>query len=652
MTSEKETQKSTVEKKEKKKRTGGIAAFSLLISLFDKLGEIIYNTVIEGFFGNIFTAYTKTRNHFSRGFFRTYVLDNKKIKYFFRKIRKFLSKNLDSCLTLSFATNLINKLCSLPLQYYGNLGLFFGIYTIVVYCVKFFVPGISAPDISHLYIGIFTTVAFIPMLFSRISLAMSIKNSIVGRTLFKQILGFSDESFDSKKSVSQGRGNYMLLIGLILGFLTFIIHPAVIIIIAISAIVLALIAISPEIGVLITVFSIPFLSFFETPTALLALLIIVTTFFYIIKVIRGKRVFKLEFSDFCVLLFAIIILISSIYSAGENESVFAAITSFILMLGYFLFVNLMRTEKWIKRCLIALVSSASIVAVIGVFEFIFGDKSSKWLDQAFHQIIKTRVVSLFDNPNILAVFLTMIIPFLVAFSINAKERNSRFLTKFLLIIFITCIVFTWSRAAWVALIIGALVFAILYTKKSFRIFGVALLAIPMLPIMLPIEIIERFLSIINFSDSSIAYRIYTWKGTLNAISDFGISGIGYGDSAFQAIYPSYALPGSEAAPHSHSLILQILLCMGIIGLLVFVFAIFFNFQKCFEYIKNNRESNSKVFVIASIVSTVSALIMGVFDYIWYNQRIFYLFWLVLSIGCAFVRVNNYEKNRQSELDPY
>ena len=444
----------------------------------------------------------------------------------------------------------------------------------------------------------------------------------------------------------------MLLIGLILGFLTFIIHPAVIIIIAISAIVLALIAISPEIGVLITVFSIPFLSFFETPTALLALLIIVTTFFYIIKVIRGKRVFKLEFSDFCVLLFAIIILISSIYSAGENESVFAAITSFILMLGYFLFVNLMRTEKWIKRCLIALVSSASIVAVIGVFEFIFGDKSSKWLDQAFHQIIKTRVVSLFDNPNILAVFLTMIIPFLVAFSINAKERNSRFLTKVLLIIFITCIVFTWSRAAWVALIIGALVFAILYTKKSFRIFGVALLAIPMLPIMLPIEIIERFLSIINFSDSSIAYRIYTWKGTLNVISDFWISGIGYGDSAFQAIYPSYALPGSEAAPHSHSLILQILLCMGIIGLLVFVFAIFFNFQKCFEYIKNNRESNSKVFVIASIVSTVSALIMGVFDYIWYNQRIFYLFWLVLSIGCAFVRVNNYEKNRQSELDPY
>ena len=116
MTGEKEPQRSTVEKKEKKKRAGGIAAFSLLISLFDRLGEIIYNAIVEGFFGNIFTAYTKTKNRFSNGFWGTYVTRNKKIKQFFRKLRKLLSKNLDSCLTLSFATNSITKLCSLPLQ--------------------------------------------------------------------------------------------------------------------------------------------------------------------------------------------------------------------------------------------------------------------------------------------------------------------------------------------------------------------------------------------------------------------------------------------------------------------------------------------------------------------------------------------------------
>lgn len=652
MTSDKETQKTTSDKKEKKKRTGGIAAFSLLISLFDKLGQIIYDTVINSFFGTIFTAYTKTKNRFSNGFLAIYVFKNKKIKGFFRRFRRLLSRNLDSCLSLSFATKAITKLCSLPLQYYGNLGLFFGIYSIVVYYVKFFVPAIEKAESSHLYVGIFVTIASIPLLFSRISLATSVKNSIFGRTLFKQIFGFSDEAFDNKKSNSLGRGNYMLLLGLLLGFLTFFIHPSIILIISLFAIVLALIAVSPEIGVLITVFSIPFLSFFQTPTAILAIFIVITTFFYIIKVIRGKRVFKLEIPDFCVLLFAIVILISSIFSAGGNESVYAAITSCILMLGYFLFVNLMRTEKWIKRCIVALISSASIVAIIGVFEFIFGGESNKWLDQEFHQIIKTRVVSLFGNPNILAVFLTMIFPFIIAFSIRAKERNSRFLTKLLAVAFIACIVFTWSRAAWVALIIGALVFAILYTKKSFRIFGVAILTIPLLPMVLPTGIIERFLSITNLSDTSIAYRIYTWKGTLSAIGDFWFGGIGYGDSAFQSIYPSYASPGAEAAPHAHSLTLQIFLCMGIVGLFIFVAVIFFNFQKCFEYIKNNGESDTRVFVIASVVSVISMLIMGVFDYVWYNQRIFYLFWLILSIGCAFVRVSNYEKTRLSELEPY
>ena len=75
---------------------------------------------------------------------------------------------------------------------------------------------------------------------------------------------------------------------------------------------------------------------------------------------------------------------------------------------------------------------------------------------------------------------------------------------------------------------------------------------------------------------------------------------------------------------------------------------FFAFQKNFEYIKENPQGSNTVYIIASVVSIASALIMGVFDYIWYNQRIFYLFWIILAIGCAFVRVENYEKARRDD----
>lgn len=649
MTNEQENSKST-QKKAKKQRLGGIAAFSLLIALFDRFGEIIYNALVNGFIGKIFTSYTSLRNRISDRFFATYVLRNKKIKKFFRAIRRFLARNLESSITISFVNKAIDKFCSFPLQYFGNFGLFFGVYSIVIYFIKLFVPWLEPASTSHLWVAIFITVTAIPLLFSRINLATSVKNSIFGRSLFKHTFGISNESFDNKKNTSRTRGNWMLLLGLFAGISTLFVHPFYIVIGLASIVFIVLIATAPEIGVLLTVTIIPFLTFTQTPTIWLSILTLITTLFYFIKLIRGKRVFKLEILDFAILSFGILIMLSSIYSAGGVDSFISASISFILLLGYFLFVNLMRTEKWIKRAIIGFVSSASVVALIGVFEFIFGAKNNNWLDQSFHSIIKTRVVSLFENPNMLAVFLVMAFPFLLALCVKAKEANAKFLTKALVVIFILCIIFTWSRAAWIAVIVGILLFAALCTTKAFRIFGMVLLGLPLLPIILPTSILERFLSISNLADSSIAYRIYTWQGTLNAIKDYLFFGIGYGDSAFQTVYPSYSFSGIEAAPHSHSLILQILLCMGVIGFLVFCVAIFFSFQKSFEFIKNEKNFNSSIYVIASVASVASALIIGIFDYIWYNPRIFYLFWIVIAIGCAYVRVGDYERSRCEDFE--
>ena len=653
MTDEKNANQTNEKKtKERKKAIRGIAAFSLLISLFDRLGDIIYNAVINGFFGRIFTSYTKFRERIANGFLGHIFAKNGKFKRFFRNIRKFLAKNLDSSFSMSFASSAINKLCSLPLQYYGNFGLFFGVYTIVVYCIRRFIPDMSMPSSIDLYIGILSVVMSFPMLFSRISLAYSIRNSVLGRAIFKHTFGFSDESFESKKASSHGKGNLMLFFGLLAGLSTFFISPLFIILFILAAIILTLIATMPEIGVLLTIAVLPFLSFFKLPSVILVSLVLITTFFYLIKLIRGKRIFKLEIADIAVLLFGFLIILSSAFSAGGTFSFIEASLSTLLMLGYFLTVNLMRTEKWIMRCVLTLISSASIVAIIGVFEFIFGANSDKWLDQSFSSLIKTRVVSLFENPNILAIFLVMIFPFIIATRIISTQKNEKFLTSILLLLFVATIIFTWSRAAWIATIVAVVVFALLANRKSFRLFGVIALTIPIIPIVLPTSILERFLSITNLTDSSIAYRIYTWKGSVNAIKDHFLGGIGYGDYAFSVVYPSYSYAGIESAPHTHNLTLQIILGMGLIGFIVFCFVIFLNCQKCFEYIKNSTNSNSKIYVIASVTAIIAALIMGIFDYIWYNQRIFYLFWVILAIGCAFVRVGDYEKTRCSEIEPY
>lgn len=100
----------------------------------------------------------------------------------------------------------------------------------------------------------------------------------------------------------------------------------------------------------------------------------------------------------------------------------------------------------------------------------------------------------------------------------------------------------------------------------------------------------------------------------------------------------YAYAGIEAAVHSHNLYLQILITMGFSGLLCFGLIIFFYAQKSFEYSKSPVSRDSYLFVIAAFFSVCALLIMGMFDYVWYNSRIFFIFWAALALGIACIRI--------------
>jgi O-antigen ligase len=648
---EKKAQKvqKNLEKKSRSRKTSltGIASVSFLIALFDRLGEIIYNAFVGGFFGRIFSSYKKLQSSFEGSFLKEFIFGDRRFKKFFRRLRKFLSSNIEDCFIVTRGQRMIHFFSSAPLNYYGNFLSFFGVYTCVVYFVRLLVSGISSASSDYLFIGIGAIIISLPLLFSRISMASALQKSVIGRMLIEATFGISDETIKKHSAVRKGKGNVMLFLGLVAGILTFFIHPLTIILAILFFVLVCFIAVSPEIGVLITIFVLPFCSFMSNPTIALCGIVLLTAFFYVIKLIRGKRVFKLELVDAAVLLFALMIYFSSVFSAGGEGSRNAALVSCALMLGYFLLVNLMRTEKWIKRCVFALVSSGSIVAMIGVLEYFFGKSSSQWLDVRLFTNIRVRVVSLFDNPNVLATYLVLIFPFALNFFILAKKRNEKFLSAIVCAAFVVATVFTWSRGAWIAMVLTFFVFFTVYTRKTLRIFGAAILAAPVLPMILPDNLLDRAFSILNFSDSSISYRIYTWIGSLRVVGDHFLGGIGFGPEAFAKIYPAYAFAGIESAEHSHSLPLQILIGMGIGGLLVFVALIFLYLQKTLEYVRKPESSSSKFYVTAAVASVIGALVMGAFDYIWYNYRVFYIFWIVIALGCALVRAGNYEADRNA-----
>jgi O-antigen ligase len=640
------TPKDLNQSKDKAAYSKGIASVSFLIAVFDKFWDIFCKCLVKGFFGTICSGYTKLQLSFENGFLREFIFKDRRLKKIFRKCRKFLSQNIETCFIVTKGQRMIKYFASAPLSFYGNFGLFFGFYTSVVYFVKLLMPGISAPAIDHLIVGVAAIVISFPLVFSRISFSSAIIRSSIGRFVFQKCFFFSDEVILKYSSARKGKGNLMLFFGLVAGTITFFVHPLYIIAVIALFTAVAFVAVRPEIGVILTVFAVPFCIFAPNPTITLCAFVLTTTFFYFIKIIRGKRVFKVELIDAAIILFGFLIYFSSVFSAGYENSRNAALVSCTLLFGYFLLVNLMRTEKWIKRCVSSFVSSAVIVAVIGVFEYLFGEGSNaSWLDQSLFGNIKLRIVSLFENPNMLATYLVLAFPFLLAYFANAKKKNEKFFYFILSVILVSATVLTWSRGAWIALAVAALIFFTVYTRKTLRIFGVLLLAAPVLPMVMPNTILDRLLSIVNLSDSSISYRMYTWIGTIRAIKDNFLGGIGWGQEAFANIYPQYSYAGMETAEHTHSLYLQLLFAMGIGGLITFLILIFLYFQKCSEYIKNPENLESKFFVSAAITSIIATLIMGAFDYIWFNYRVFYVFWMVVAIGCAFVRVGNAESER-------
>ena len=132
---------------------------------------------------------------------------------------------------------------------------------------------------------------------------------------------------------------------------------------------------------------------------------------------------------------------------------------------------------------------------------------------------------------------------------------------------------------------------------------------------------------------------------MNAIKENLFAGYGYGQSTFAEIYPQYAYAGMEAAEHTHSIFLQILFGVGAFGLLIFAVFLFFFTQKNLEHIKCGSDYHIQKMSTAAFCAVVGALVMGLFDNIWYNYRIFFLFWIIAGIACAYVRLGDREKKR-------
>ena len=385
----------------------------------------------------------------------------------------------------------------------------------------------------------------------------------------------------------------------------------------------------PLAGVFTLVFLAPL-----APTMAMAGLSILCILAMIIKSLTDEE-FKWRYDGigFLILLFIAIYLFAAITSFAmvKSLSIWAIYTVFLA--AYFLIINLVNTRKQLNNLLITFVLSGLLVCLYGIAQYVFGwDTKQAWMDEEMFTDIKMRIYSTLGNPNVLGEYILLVLPVAIGMMFTKKSAFSKIVYAGISAVLFGALILTFSRGCWLGLMASAAIFV---TFAAGKLWGLAIVALPFLPMILPESIINRFTSIGDMKDSSTSYRVYIWMGTLAMVKDFWVSGIGMGQEAFTEIYPFYSYNGI-VAPHSHNLFLQVLVESGICGIVVFAAIILLFIKKMMTgYQFGGRKGGELSTMIVAISSGVCGfLLQGMFDNCFYNYRVLLVFWCVIAMAMA------------------
>ncbi len=322
-------------------------------------------------------------------------------------------------------------------------------------------------------------------------------------------------------------------------------------------------------------------------------LILLFAFVWLIKSFKEKKWpdFKEQTSASLILFFIIagISLLAAAQPDWGGRKLLLFVSVFPL---YFLVADLINSERKIKRLIWVMIGGAFFSALIALAQFLaqfvwgsqkiidfwalkvaplfygqtFGllvAQNPSWLVEMNGQTLM-RAIGLFPDPHMLAFYLGLVLPFvLAAIFYEKKYRPLLFIVACLLLL---VLLLTFSRGGYLGLVVS-LIFIILLLwrrlerKGKFFLGGLAGL-IMVIALIFGAPVISRFFSSFDLAEGSNFGRLQIWQESLAVAKEHPLLGVGLGN------YPA-AIDFSgtyRSAITSHNLYLDILAELGIFGL--------------------------------------------------------------------------------------
>ncbi|MBP2662847.1 MAG: putative bicarbonate transporter, IctB family [Firmicutes bacterium] len=336
-------------------------------------------------------------------------------------------------------------------------------------------------------------------------------------------------------------------------------------------------------------------------------------------------------------LIALLVILSAASIAVSPDRGFSFYNYYHLMgryiLLYYLVINNINSLPQVQRLVWSVMVSALLVACYGFYQYVHGVDISnfQWVDGEQFPDLKVRIFSTLQNPNLLAGFLVVVMSLAVGQGLYDERIADKILMFMLVTVLGICLVLTYSRGAWLSIVVVAAICGRFYNRKVLWLFVI----IPVVAFFCHDAVMERIMSIFNPTDTSSTLRIALWESTIAMILDNPLFGIGWG--AYWLVYPEYDFFLNNPAArivHAHNMYLHIAAEIGIPGLLVFLAVIYGHTKKAVDIL---RQTNNRwvAGLMLGIMSAVLGLaVNGFTDYIMFNVQLSMLFWLLNAVIIA------------------
>ena len=317
----------------------------------------------------------------------------------------------------------------------------------------------------------------------------------------------------------------------------------------------------------------------------------------------------------------------------------------VYVLTYLLIGQNVTRREQAEKIVYALGLAALCVVLYGFYQYIFGIDTSamKWVDGEAFPELKKRVFSTWENPNILAGYLDVIICLTFGIFMKSGEREKKIILAIFMVLLAACLAMTYARGACLTI---AVVLVIYGLCKDWRILagcvvvgGVILALDPALG--------ERLTSVFTKVDTSSEMRLAFWESTIAMIQDHPFLGIGWG--SYWMVYPAYDFYLQGAAVkivHAHNLYLNYAAEIGIAGALAFLW---YFFGTMWMTLRSKATGPMAGVMLGIGLAIVSIALNGLTDDVLFNIPSSMLLWLLCALAAVIEKYNNKEEVPHTQI---